>query len=128
MFYYTTGCWNCHWQYNMINNNNKIISKLPLLLPSFDDTNYIQQEQNDKFSINWLINIVTLKFFVTILMNQYLLFYRWSNLNIRKSWNPECFVFRQELHLYWLLLWSLNCKRHAGTGIFWQESNEVMVW
>lgn len=32
---------------------------------------YIQQEQNDKFSINWLINIVTLKFFVTILMNQY---------------------------------------------------------
>lgn len=53
------------------NNNNKIISKLPLLLSSFDDTNYIQQEQNDKFSINWLINIVTLKFFVTILMNQY---------------------------------------------------------
>ena len=46
----------------MINNNNKIISKLPLLLPSFDDTNYIQQEQNDKFSINWLINIVTLIF------------------------------------------------------------------
>lgn len=53
------------------NNNNKIISKLPLLLSSFDDTNYIQQEQNDKFSINWLINIITLKFFVTILMNQY---------------------------------------------------------
>lgn len=53
------------------NNSNKIISKLPLLLSSFDDTNYIQQEQNDKFSINWLINIVTLKFFVTILMNQY---------------------------------------------------------
>lgn len=72
MFYYTTEC--CHWQYNMINNNNnKIISKLPLLLPSFDDTNYIQQEQNDKFSINWLINIVTLKFFVTILMNQYVI-------------------------------------------------------
>lgn len=41
------------------NNNNKIISKLPLLLPSFDDTNYIQQEQNDKFSMNWLVNIVT---------------------------------------------------------------------
>lgn len=54
---------------NNNNNNNKIISKLPLLLPSFDDTNYIQQEQNDKFSINWLINIVT--FFVTSLMNQY---------------------------------------------------------
>lgn len=53
------------------NNNNKIISKLALLLSSFDDTNCIQQEQNDKFSINWLINIVTLKFFVTILMNQY---------------------------------------------------------
>ena len=33
--------------------------------------------------------------------------------------------FDLELHLYWLLLWSLNCKKHAGTGIFWQESDEV---